>query len=1129
MAITVQMREQVSQLYVALFGRAPDGEGLGYWVGQLDAGKTMVDVANTMYATAPARVLYPSFLTNQEIIGNFYTNVLGRTADAEGLAFWTAKLNAAGATAGSVIAEMINIVANYSGTDPAGLTSQALFNNKVAVAQWYGEQNGNIAGANTVLTAVTSDPASVDAAKTGGAQSGETFMLTKDVEVVTGTSGNDTIRGVVTDASDDTKNTLNQLDEINGGAGTDTLKISNSAAGAIKLPTLNSVEVVELSSTDIASIDTSAYTDVTDLNVIKVGAGKAITATAADATNIKVEAAVTGAGATTVNGGKDVTVKLTGEAGDQSAVKVIVGGTTAAKGAVVVDVAAEKAQDTSAKDVKLNAIEVTGGKTISVTQHVGDSSGLTAGAASKSTHTQGSVTIVADASTTDVTVKQDKAVTGAAGTKGVTAVASVQSVKFVDLAATETVTLTDGTKSLVFTAGAGGALAADVAKAFSNLINGAAIGAVAAGDTQGSGSNTKGVFSGELVGWTSGAASGDTVTFTQATAAATLASAATGGSNKAVTVTQTTAEVTGATAAANVLEVVTGVVKITAGAALKTVTVDGFATSTGGDGIIGTATALDTVKLSNGTSIDVNSADTLNLTLADVTGTVDVKQAKTLNVDVTTTGTTGASTLAAGAATTVKVTGTGKIGDGGTALAVATSIDTVGMTAGTADFKIDGTKTTYAGGAAVDTVTISANQVISKAIDLGAGNDKLDMSAVTTTASVPTATLDGGAGDADTVLLAAAYAAGVDATAFKAKVKNFERLELTAVTANTNVDVGALGFGDYVITNGVTTAKTLTLTNVNSNGTVELGASTADYATGVTVLVKDADVSGHNSDVLNVVATVAAADRNHGTLTVANVETVNITTKDTAPGTVASPTINTSDLVLTADKATSSTIKGNANLDLVLTGSDKLVTVNATDLTGNLTLDAHGKAAMTITGGSGADTIKASVGATAKADVIVGGAGNDILYAGSNGASLTGGAGNDLFMLVNTAGDNTGGGTFAYNTYTTIEDFQAGDLLQLVLDASGPTVAAKFAKLEANVLGAVNSDSYISAVMDQLKTQGGGAVWFKHGSDTYIVADVGANSDGATFVGNEDLIIKLAGVDGANLSFNSDYGTIALI
>ena len=86
MAITTQMRTDVSQLYVALFGRAPDGEGLGYWVSQLDAGKSIVDIANAMYGTAPARTYYPSYLTNQEIVGNFYTNVLGRTADAEGLA-----------------------------------------------------------------------------------------------------------------------------------------------------------------------------------------------------------------------------------------------------------------------------------------------------------------------------------------------------------------------------------------------------------------------------------------------------------------------------------------------------------------------------------------------------------------------------------------------------------------------------------------------------------------------------------------------------------------------------------------------------------------------------------------------------------------------------------------------------------------------------------------------------------------------------------------------------------------------------------------------------------------------------------------------------------------------------------
>lgn len=318
MAITVQMREQVSQLYVALFGRAPDGEGLGYWVGQLDAGKTMVDVANTMYATAPARVLYPSFLTNEEIIGNFYTNVLGRTADAEGLLFWTAKLNAAGATAGSVIAEMINVVANYSGTDPAGLTSQALFNNKVAVAQWYGEQNGNIAGANTVLTAVTSDPASVDAAKTGGAQSGETYTLTTGTDAVVGTSGNDTIVG------NDT--TFTVFDEIDGGAGTDTFNWTNAAA-VTAVPgatTVKNVENIVIKNSAAFAANISSWTGATNVTITAADTSKAVDLTTAAAsvsvvggTNVKVTDGSTAADQVTtvsVNGNLATKAVLTGKA-----------------------------------------------------------------------------------------------------------------------------------------------------------------------------------------------------------------------------------------------------------------------------------------------------------------------------------------------------------------------------------------------------------------------------------------------------------------------------------------------------------------------------------------------------------------------------------------------------------------------------------------------------------------------------------------------------------------------------------------------------------------------------------------------------------------------------------------------
>ena len=282
MAITTQMRTDVSKLYVALFGRAPDGEGLGYWVQQLDAGQSMTQIANTMYATAPARAYFPSFATNGEIIASFYVNVLGRTADAQGAAFWTAKLNASGATPGSVIAEMINVVTNYGGTDPAGLTSAALFNNKVAVAQWYGEQNGTIAGATTILSGVTSDAATVTAAKSGSVASGQTFTLTTGIDNIVGTSGNDTINASWNTAA--TK-TLGGLDAIDGGAGTDTLNVDDSAtaSGAVFSTagvTVKNVEVVKIATTGQlgdksapAVLDLSGMTGATSFDLKSQDAG----------------------------------------------------------------------------------------------------------------------------------------------------------------------------------------------------------------------------------------------------------------------------------------------------------------------------------------------------------------------------------------------------------------------------------------------------------------------------------------------------------------------------------------------------------------------------------------------------------------------------------------------------------------------------------------------------------------------------------------------------------------------------------------------------------------------------------------------------------------------------------------
>lgn len=155
MAITTQMSTQVTQLYVALFGRAPDSEGLGYWVEQMGTGTSLQTIAVDMYNTEPARDYYPLWMTNEQIVTSMYTNVLGRAPDAEGLSYWTTQLNN-GVSKGVLINDMIVATNNYAGTDATGLTAQALFQNKVTVAQYYAQElAGGAEGAAGAISSVT--------------------------------------------------------------------------------------------------------------------------------------------------------------------------------------------------------------------------------------------------------------------------------------------------------------------------------------------------------------------------------------------------------------------------------------------------------------------------------------------------------------------------------------------------------------------------------------------------------------------------------------------------------------------------------------------------------------------------------------------------------------------------------------------------------------------------------------------------------------------------------------------------------------------------------------------------------------------------------------------------------------
>lgn len=136
---TTQTNTQITQLYVALFGRAPDVEGRDFWGQKLESGTSLSAIVEQMYGTSPARGFYPDGLTSEQIIGQFYKNVLGRTADAEGLAFWTEKLSASNGNIGDVLSNIVNVVTHYEGTDPAGLASASLFGNRADLASAFSD------------------------------------------------------------------------------------------------------------------------------------------------------------------------------------------------------------------------------------------------------------------------------------------------------------------------------------------------------------------------------------------------------------------------------------------------------------------------------------------------------------------------------------------------------------------------------------------------------------------------------------------------------------------------------------------------------------------------------------------------------------------------------------------------------------------------------------------------------------------------------------------------------------------------------------------------------------------------------------------------------------------------------
>jgi hypothetical protein len=83
---------RISRLYQAFFLRDADAGGLAYWSGQADSGVSLETIASAFAQSSEFQTRYGS-LSNQQFIELVYGNVLDRAPDAEGLGYWVGLLD----------------------------------------------------------------------------------------------------------------------------------------------------------------------------------------------------------------------------------------------------------------------------------------------------------------------------------------------------------------------------------------------------------------------------------------------------------------------------------------------------------------------------------------------------------------------------------------------------------------------------------------------------------------------------------------------------------------------------------------------------------------------------------------------------------------------------------------------------------------------------------------------------------------------------------------------------------------------------------------------------------------------------------------------------------------------------
>ncbi|MDO1582511.1 beta strand repeat-containing protein [Rhizobium oryzicola] len=522
-------------------------------------------------------------------------------------------------------------------------------------------------------------------------------------------------------------------------------------------------------------------------------------------------------------------------------------------------------------------------------------------------------------------------------------------------------------------------------------------------------------------------------------------------------------------------------------------------------GVLGDAKTLDVSGIAGVTGVEIDTPSAALVANANFTVKTSATQGVTLDKINVANGGTAKVTLSGATAVTLNGNGTDSTNNGtlqvdfSSATATSASIATTGASSkvtllnsgakvstltitGTQDLTLAEGLTTLktidasaaTGKIAVDTSSATVDAAFT--FKAGAGNDTLTLSQASLQALTSGAQLAGNAGT-DTISI---VNTGNDIT-FAAKeytalnaATGFEILQVSGKSAAT-VDASQLtSIKEFAVGAG-----TNTITKVASGSALDILAAGTQKVSG-SVGVSDLTV--------NLGSATATAGVTNTALDVTGLTNVTVNA-NIKPGTVGA----TFDLgTLTNSDNSTFTIKGNGDVKIALaaataTGSkvDGSASTGILDITGN-------KANLDLT--------KAAL-----ADVLIGGAGNDKIHVGANGAIVTGGAGNDQFDVVKAV---VGTGATSGNTetpWTTIKDFTKGDSIQFGTDFK---VASAVTKVDLSGLAANSTDTQVVTALLAKGNAKGDVLWGTYNGQTYVYEDAGT----AKTADAGDIAVKITGI-----------------